>query len=81
MAGFGADICPHLRVWPVCCSIYAASFARADLHSRRANPCTDFFGVANFANSPLPSCTITGFAVTSPGIGYSAISHCHSYRS
>ena len=32
--------------------------------------CTDFFGVGNWANSPLPAGTITGFTVISSGAGY-----------
>ncbi len=35
-------------------------------------PCTDYFGVANYANSPLPAGTITGFTVTDGGSGYTA---------
>ena len=32
--------------------------------------CTDYFGVANWANSPLPAGTITGFTVLLGGSGY-----------
>jgi hypothetical protein len=32
--------------------------------------CTDYFGVANWANSPLPAGTITGFTVRAAGSGY-----------
>ena len=32
--------------------------------------CTDYFGVANWANSPLPAGVITGFTLISPGSGY-----------
>jgi FtsP/CotA-like multicopper oxidase with cupredoxin domain len=32
--------------------------------------CTDYFGVANWANSPLPAGTITGYTLISPGSGY-----------
>src|SRR6202140_4279927 len=32
--------------------------------------CTDFFGVGNWANSPLPAGTITGYTLISPGSGY-----------
>jgi FtsP/CotA-like multicopper oxidase with cupredoxin domain len=32
--------------------------------------CTDYFGVANWANSPLPAGAITGFTVMSGGSGY-----------
>jgi FtsP/CotA-like multicopper oxidase with cupredoxin domain len=32
--------------------------------------CTDFFGVANWANSPLPAGTITGFTLINGGSGY-----------
>ena len=32
--------------------------------------CTDYFGVANWANSPLPAGAITGFPVVSAGSGY-----------
>jgi hypothetical protein len=33
--------------------------------------CTDYFGVANWANSPLPAGAITSFTVVSAGSGYS----------
>ena len=33
-------------------------------------PCTDFFGSANWANSPLPAGTITGFTLINGGSGY-----------
>ena len=32
--------------------------------------CTDYFGVANWANSPLPAGAITGFTVVAAGSGY-----------
>jgi FtsP/CotA-like multicopper oxidase with cupredoxin domain len=32
--------------------------------------CTDYFGSPNWANSPLPAGTITGYTVISPGSGY-----------
>jgi FtsP/CotA-like multicopper oxidase with cupredoxin domain len=32
--------------------------------------CTDYFGVANWANSPLPAGSITGFTIVSSGSGY-----------
>ncbi len=32
--------------------------------------CTDYFGVANWANSPLPAGAITGFTVVASGSGY-----------
>ena len=32
--------------------------------------CTDLFGVGNWANSPLPAGTITGFTLISGGDGY-----------
>jgi len=32
--------------------------------------CTDYFGVANWANSPLPGGTITGFTIVASGSGY-----------
>ena len=32
--------------------------------------CTDYFGVANWANSPLPAGTITGFTLLAGGSGY-----------
>jgi FtsP/CotA-like multicopper oxidase with cupredoxin domain len=32
--------------------------------------CTDFFGVGNWANSPLPAGTITGFTLINGGSGY-----------
>src|ERR1700756_1268709 len=36
--------------------------------------CTDYFGVANWAISPLPAGTITGFTVKASGSGYSRAS-------
>src|SRR5579864_3281327 len=36
--------------------------------------CTDYFGVANWAISPLPAGTITGFTVKATGSGYSSAS-------
>src|SRR5947199_4854841 len=33
-------------------------------------PCTDYFGVGNWANSPLPAGTITGFTLINGGDGY-----------
>src|SRR5215469_2854849 len=32
--------------------------------------CTDYFGVANWANSPLPAGTIVGYTLLSGGSGY-----------
>ena len=32
--------------------------------------CTDYFGAANWAYSPLPAGTITGYTLISPGSGY-----------
>src|ERR1700756_6076907 len=32
--------------------------------------CPDYFGVANWANSPLPAGQITGYTLISPGSGY-----------
>ncbi|MGE5347138.1 MAG: hypothetical protein ACM3JH_14385, partial [Acidithiobacillales bacterium] len=32
--------------------------------------CTDYFGVGNWANSPLPAGTITGFTLIAGGSGY-----------
>jgi len=32
--------------------------------------CTDYFGVANWANSPLPAGSITGFTIVAAGSGY-----------
>jgi len=37
-----------------------------------AGTCTDYFGVANYANSPLPSGSIVGITVTDGGSGYTA---------
>jgi FtsP/CotA-like multicopper oxidase with cupredoxin domain len=34
--------------------------------------CTDYFGAANWANSPLPQGTITGYTLISGGSGYTA---------
>ncbi|MGB7848355.1 MAG: MBG domain-containing protein [Candidatus Acidiferrum sp.] len=38
--------------------------------NHQAPNCTDYFGVANWANSPLPAGAITGFTVMSAGSGY-----------
>src|ERR1700752_254525 len=35
-----------------------------------ATNCTDYFGVGNWANSPLPAGTITGFTLINGGSGY-----------
>lgn len=35
-------------------------------------PCTDYFGSGNWANSPLPAGTITGYTLISGGSGYTA---------
>jgi len=32
--------------------------------------CTDYFGIGNWANSPLPAGTITGFTIIAAGSGY-----------
>src|ERR1700746_490973 len=34
--------------------------------------CTDYFGVGNWANSPLPAGTITGYTLIAGGSGYTA---------
>jgi FtsP/CotA-like multicopper oxidase with cupredoxin domain len=34
--------------------------------------CTDYFGAANWANSPLPAGTITGYTLVAGGSGYSS---------
>ncbi len=36
----------------------------------RTPMCTDYFNVGNFANSPLPAGTITGFTILNSGTGY-----------
>jgi FtsP/CotA-like multicopper oxidase with cupredoxin domain len=33
-------------------------------------PCTDYFGANNYANSPLPAGTVTGFTLLAGGSGY-----------
>src|SRR5579864_5672621 len=35
-----------------------------------AAACTDYFGVANWANSPLPAGAITGYTIKAAGVGY-----------
>ena len=56
---------------PVCNGFDAVSGVPIDT-ANTANPtlCTDYFGVANWANSPLPAGQITGFTLISPGSGY-----------
>ncbi|HKV82220.1 MAG TPA: hypothetical protein VJP02_28990, partial [Candidatus Sulfotelmatobacter sp.] len=54
---------------PVCNGFDAVSGAPIDTTSG-STLCTDYFGVANWANSPLPAGQITGFTLISPGSGY-----------
>src|ERR1700687_2663486 len=51
------------------CNGFDATGAPIDTASGSA-VCTDYFGVANWANSPLPAGTITGYTLISPGSGY-----------
>jgi FtsP/CotA-like multicopper oxidase with cupredoxin domain len=51
------------------CNGFNASGAPIDTTSG-STVCTDFFGVGNWANSPLPAGTITGYTLISPGSGY-----------
>jgi hypothetical protein len=48
---------------------FSASGAPIDTVSG-STVCTDFFGVGNWANSPLPAGTITSYTLISPGSGY-----------
>ena len=41
-------------------------------HNRRLSNCTDYFGSGNWANSPLPAGTITGYTLIAGGSGYTA---------
>src|SRR5664279_1242853 len=51
------------------CNGFNASGVPIDTASG-STTCTDYFGVGNWANSPLPSGTITGFTLISAGSGY-----------
>src|SRR5579864_6604102 len=51
------------------CNGFDANGVPIDATTGTSN-CTDFFGVGNWANSPLPAGTITGFTIISSGAGY-----------
>src|SRR5438270_8725008 len=51
------------------CNGFDASGVPIDTATNSTN-CTDYFGVSNWANSPLPSGSITGFTLISGGNGY-----------
>jgi len=51
------------------CNGFNASGVPIDTASG-STTCTDYFGVGNWANSPLPAGTITGFTLISTGSGY-----------
>ena len=57
------------------CNAFNAAGAPID-SATGSTLCTDFFGVANYANSPLPvgpvDVSATGFMVMNGGSGYSA---------
>ena len=54
---------------PTCNGFDATTGAPTD-QATNSTLCTDYFGVANWANSPLPAGTITGYTLISPGSGY-----------
>jgi FtsP/CotA-like multicopper oxidase with cupredoxin domain len=60
----GSYVPPNANV-PIC-NVAPPGITPAD------GSCTDYFGVANWALSPLPAGTITGFVVTAGGSGYTA---------
>ena len=44
----------------------------APVSATGTTPCTDYFGAGNWANSPLPAGTITGYTLIAGGSGYTA---------
>ncbi len=64
-AAFAAAQAPSV---PTCDSYNAAGAPQ--VAATGSTFCTDYFGVANWANSPLPSGTITGYTLISGGNGY-----------
>ena len=65
---FGTFAAAQKTKVPVC-NAFNASGVPIDSVSN-STVCTDYFGVANWANSPLPAGQITGFTLISPGSGY-----------
>src|SRR6201997_2539946 len=65
---FGTFAAAQKTKVPVC-NAFSASGVPIDSVSN-STVCTDYFGVANWANSPLPAGQITGFTLISPGSGY-----------
>jgi FtsP/CotA-like multicopper oxidase with cupredoxin domain len=65
---FGTFAAAQKKKVPVC-NGFDASGVPIDTLSG-STVCTDYFGVANWANSPLPAGQITGFTLISPGSGY-----------
>src|SRR5579864_6260470 len=51
------------------CNGYSATGVPIDT-ATGSTMCTDYFGVGNWANSPLPAGTITGYTVIAGGSGY-----------
>lgn len=51
------------------CNGFDANGVPIDTVTNSTN-CTDYFGVGNWANSPLPAGTITGFTIINGGAGY-----------
>jgi hypothetical protein len=65
---FGAFAAAQKTKVPVC-NGFDANGAPIDT-ATNSTLCTDYFGVANWAYSPLPAGQITGFTLISPGSGY-----------
>ena len=51
------------------CNGFDANGVPIDTATNSSN-CTDYFGAANWANSPLPAGTLTGFTLINGGGGY-----------
>ena len=51
------------------CNGFDANGVAIDTVTNSSN-CTDYFGAANWANSPLPAGTLTGFTLINAGGGY-----------
>ena len=65
---FSAFAAPQATKVPTC-NGFSTTGAPIDAASG-STVCTDYFGVGNWANSPLPAGTITGYTLISPGSGY-----------
>src|ERR1700730_19383570 len=65
---FSAFAAPQATKVPTC-NGFSATGAPIDT-ATGSTVCTDYFGVGNWANSPLPAGTITGYTLISPGSGY-----------